>query len=418
MRRELLMRGCSILGPVLLGAAVSISFDDSDQSALVYVLLYGGGSLLLGASLVLWLKPHAQPSTEEEKAKYWVRHPLASLLGTFALAGALGLIGGLFIAPGEESGEDPCFPQTLTRLSGPDMAAQRMPPSRAGAARAKEPIPMRENPRSLAVGSEGVWVTQDNDESVALIDPKQNHSVGAPIRVGEDPFSIALAEDVAWVTREDGWVVAIDRDTRKIVRQYEYGSTEGEVALGAGSVWVNNYDEQGPGVITRIDPCTHEIAHIRLGERARTVRFAFGSVWVSDPKHVLLRFDPATGKVKRIPLPATADPQDIGAGGGFVWAVSFESQELYKVDPRKNRVVGDPIPIGQGAAGIVVAAGAVWLPNSEGNSVTRVDLRTSRSEPEAVEDVGGTPTDIAAGFGRVWVPNYTSEFPTVTPIEP
>ena len=88
-----------------------------------------------------------------------------------------------------------------------------------------------------------------------------------------------------------------------------------------------------------------------------------------------------------------------------------------RVDPKTNEVVGEPIRIGPGAAGAVVAGGALWLPNYEGDSVSRVDLETLLGEPRAAR-VGVSPTDITAGFGRLWVPNNDSEPPSVTAIEP
>ncbi len=342
--------------------------------------------------------------------------PLLVGLAALALVAAAGGAAAVLFA-GEEAGGDSCSP-ALTRPAKQDLAARRIPASSPGAARPQEPIIVRSRPRSVAVGADGVWVAQSTDGSVWLIDPSLEQPVGEPVPVGGKPFSLALAEDVIWVTREDGKLVAIDRKTRKLrPGVITYGAESGEVAIGAGSVWVNNYADQYTGMISRIDPCSGDVEHIEVGERANTVKFAYGSVWVSDSvEQALHRVDPATEKVSDILLPV-GDPQDVGAGGGFIWPVSYGPKRVVRVDPTTNEVVGDPIRIGAGAAGATAAGGALWLPNYEGDSVTRVDLKTLRSEPHAAS-VGISPTDIASGFGRIWVPNNDSEPPSVTAIEP
>jgi len=409
-----------VLGTLLLGAAISLSIDGNEHSALAYLGFYGVGFIALGVSAALWVRidrsKRARPG-DPQRVSLLRRRPLATLGIAAAAALLVGLGGGLILASGNDAGRS-CSKQALTKPSGADLAAQRIAASSPGPPEARTPISMRPSPISLAVGSDGVWVAQVSDGSVSLIDPKLNRPVGDPIPVGGAPFAIALAEEVAWVSREDGTLVAIDRETKEIMREYEYGAGSGEVALGAGSVWVNNYDKQEPGKITRIDPCGDGDGDpISIGERANTVEFAFGSVWVSDSlTKAVYRLEPATEKVTSVPLPSEADPQDIGEGGGYLWVASW-TRDLFQVDPREEEVVGAPIPIGAAPAGIVVAAGAVWLPNNEWNSVTRVDLKTLESEQGAVR-VGAGPTDIAAGFGRIWVANRDDADTSVTPIRP
>lgn len=353
---------------------------------------------------------------EGSGARGLLAHPLGLGGALLAIAVVLAAAALAVISTGEPKAKS--CPSTMTMPSEADFAARRVPLSTQGTARPLEPIVVRSRPRSVAVSSEGVWVAQSTDGSVWLIDPRIDRPVGEPVPVGGKPFSIAVAEDVIWVTREDGKLVAIDRDTRTLRPEvYAYGAESAEVALGAGSVWVNNYADRYTGMISRIDPCSGEVERIEVGERANTVKFAYGSVWVSDSvEQALHRVDPETEEVSDILLPV-GDPQDVGAGGGFIWPVSYGPKRVVRVDPKTNKVVGDPIRIGAGAAGAAVAGGALWLPNYEGDSVTRVDIKTLESEAHAAP-VGVSPTDIASGFGRIWVPNNDSEPPSVTAIEP
>jgi hypothetical protein len=47
--------------------------------------------------------------------------------------------------------------------------------------------------------------------------------------------------------------------------------------------------------------------------------------------------------------------------------------------------------------------------------LTRVDLRKVASQ-QAAATAGKSPTDVVAGFGRLWAPNNDGD--TVTPVQP
>ena len=69
-------------------------------------------------------------------------------------------------------------------------------------------------------------------------------------------------------------------------------------------MWVNNYADRYAGMVSRIDPCSGDVERIAVGQRANTVKFAYGSVWVSDSvEQALHRIDPATNRVTDILLP-------------------------------------------------------------------------------------------------------------------
>lgn len=137
-------------------------------------------------------------------------------------------------------------------------------------------------PLKLAAGPAGVWVDVPNISSVVHIDPQTNAVVGkvspggVPVMDGTavwvvgaasvdriDPTShravattrlAALAADGAaglgsvWVTTATG-LARIDQSTSKVVGQL--GIKKGDVAVGAGSVWVAQY---GTGRLLRLAP--------------------------------------------------------------------------------------------------------------------------------------------------------------------
>jgi hypothetical protein len=346
------------------------------------------------------------------------RWALAGVAVTAAVAVAVA--GGVSIGDeGSEAGDDPsCAVGPLTEPTAADLRATAQPAaSEGGPPRALPDIVTRSRPRSMAVSSQGVWLAQSTDASIWLIDPRLRRPVGQPFPVEGTPYAMAVAAEVIWVTRDDGVLVAVDRTSGEIVRSVRYAPSSGSVALGAGAVWVNNYDGRFAGGVTRIDPCDGGRERVPVGDSANTVLFAFDALWVSDSEQKAVhRIDPETLEVTTVGLDI-ADPQDLGAGDGYIWVVHYGPKRATRIDPEAMRRVGPPIRIGAGGAGAAVGLGALWIPNYEGDSVTRVDLRTLESDPEAVR-VGDSPTDLVLGFGRAWVANNDSEPPTVTPIEP
>ncbi len=314
--------------------------------------------------------------------------------------------------------------------------ASACPPGRVAAdprdARSSQAAPTRKGPRrtgrvavglrpaSLEVGREGVWVAQR--EGVALVDPGTEQQAAPVIAVAQQPagpnapFSLALARDRIWATRRDGFLVAIDRRSRRVAGPpIRYGEQAGDVALAGGAVWVNNYDDRYEGYVTRVDACTGTVSRVRVGRQANTVYAAFGSLWVtSSVDAALFRLDARTGRtVARIG--GLSDPQDMAAADGQLWVTQYGARSVQRIDPSVNRAVGKPLRIGPDPAGITVGAGAVWVPHYGNGTLTRIDLETKHPRTGVVA-AGQSPTDAVVGFGRLWAPNNDGN--TVTVMRP
>lgn len=349
------------------------------------------------------------------------RHPLRQAAGLALAAGAAALaivlVGGESDLP-RRSDASACPPGRVAadpRDVRASMAA-RTPegPRRTG----KVAVGLR--PASLEVGREGVWVAQR--EGVALIDPGTEQQAAPVIAVARQPagpnapFSLALARDRIWATRRDGFLVAIDRRSRRVAGPpIRYGEQAGDVALAGGAVWVNNYDDRYEGHLTRVDPCTGAVSRVRVGRQANTVHAAFGSLWVtSSVDAALFRLDARTGRrVARID--GLSDPQDMAAVDGELWVTQYGARSVQRIDPRVNRVVGEALRIGPDPAGITVGADAVWVPHYGNGTLTRIDLASKRPRTGVVA-AGQSPTDAVVGFGRLWAPNNDGN--TVTVMRP
>lgn len=310
-------------------------------------------------------------------------------------------------------------PRSVTEPDPADDRVGRAEASGRGA-QTLRPVQVGTRPAALAVAREGIWVAER--EGLGLIDPQRNEQT-TPIPVTgrapspkNAPYSIAVSKDRLWVARRDGYLVSIDRGTReRVPGAIRYGDGEGTVATGHGAVWVNNFQGDYDGSVTRIEPCTGRISRIRVGRSANTVLFAFGSLWVTNPvDRTVERIDPLKRR-KIASVRGLTDPQDLVAADGQLWVTQYDKQTVRRINPETNRTVGKPIRVGPDPAALTAGAGAIWVPLYGNGTLTRIDLQSQRSKLQAVRP-GQSPTDAIVAFGRIWAPNNDGH--TVTPVRP
>ncbi len=124
------------------------------------------------------------------------------------------------------------------------------------------------------------WVTSSGAGTVTRIDPTTD-AVTAVIPVKGAPRFLAIGEGAVWVLNQaDGTVSRIDPLTNRVVATVSVGlpETGGDIAAGAGAVWVRRKDV----LLTRIDALTNDVTcqfHPALGSGA--VRVSGEDVWIS-----------------------------------------------------------------------------------------------------------------------------------------
>jgi DNA-binding beta-propeller fold protein YncE len=272
-------------------------------------------------------------------------------------------------------------------------------------------------PAALAVAREGVWVT--TRRGVSLLDPK-TYAVSDTIPVGGPAFGIAVSSARLWVSRRDGHLVSIDRSERQVIgNPLRYGPQGSDVAVGAGSVWVNNYPTDPAsslaGTVTRVNGCSGDRKAIQIGIAADSLRFGFGALWVTDSvQGAVVRLDPATDRVTTA-IGGLEDPANLAMGATGIWVTERNPGRLRLIDVSREELTETSVPVGSEPSGIALDGQAVWVPSSRRNSVTAVPLVSPR-DTKTVKDVGRGPSDVALGFDRVWVANNSSS--TVSVVRP
>lgn len=148
---------------------------------------------------------------------------------------------------------------------------------------------------AASVGS--LWIASSASGILSRIDAETG-AVVAEIRVAAEPSSVAAAGDAVWVTSAAGNVLThVNAHTNEVVATAKVGPRPGRLAVGEGAVWTLN---RGDGSVSRVDPATHKVeATIAIGPAAAEGEIAAGagSVWVSAKGLPLVRIDPASNRV-------------------------------------------------------------------------------------------------------------------------
>lgn len=221
---------------------------------------------------------------------------------------------------------------------------------------------------AIAVNDTGLWVADAGAGHLTGFTPEPQR-----VRVADDDetaggaAALAAEGEVVWVLSwQPRGLIRVEVSavgptvTKRIALEREPavgpGIGDGAVALGAGFVWVANFD----GSLSRIDGETDEVRTVELGKRAATVAFGHGSVWVTLAREdAVTRVDPH-GLEVRARIPVGDNPRALAVGAGSVWVASGVEATVSRIDPRTNEVA-ETIAIGRRPEGIAVGEGLVWV---------------------------------------------------------
>ncbi len=228
----------------------------------------------------------------------------------------------------------------------------------------------------------------------------QNSSLVGEIPLGAAPGRIAVGAGSLWVTNfDDHTIRRIEPRSLKLGQTIQVGAGPSDIAVGRHGVWVANSLD---GTLSRIDPGTDEVVQtIPVGNGPSAVAVGGGSLWVANADgHDIAQVDETTGALtRRIAVPVR--PTDVAFGGGAVWISSESTGAVLRVDPVTSDIA--QINVGTGPASIAAGAGAVWVANFLDGTVSRIDS-ASRAVAATVA-AGDGPSAITISSGSVWVAN-------------
>lgn len=286
--------------------------------------------------------------------------------------------------------------------------------------------------RGIALGEGSVWLASVRDSSVYDVDP-QTLELRNRIPIPEQPHEIAVGAGSVWVTTSTT-LYRIDPVIGEIVEQIELGRCgiepcRTDVVVGDGTVWATHYDsDRLNGRIFRLDPAREGSARpFLLAARPIALTVDHDAVWIlhDDDINTFLveRFDigAETSKLVDLPFesygPLQCLESDVGpastvdlcatitAGRRAVWvAVPGDGVSwLWRLDPDEQRTPNG-VEITCCAMAMVGTADPVetiWIGRSSGDVVQVPEIEGTPSRQAIM--VGAPVTDIAIGYGALWV---------------
>jgi peptide/nickel transport system substrate-binding protein len=267
----------------------------------------------------------------------------------------------------------------------------------------------------------GAQAVDVSPNSVAILDPADGDVV-AQVPVGIRPGNLAVGAGSVWVANlGDENVTQIGARSRRVAATVSPGISVDGLAAGPSGVWVADTTRSRAVVI---DPVSRSPAQtVRVNEdppedaggggqgTPRPVAVTAEAVWIAGGPG-LARLDPDSGRTIATP-PVGNEPNGIAVGAGGVWVSDGIDGTVTRIDPQTNEVV-QTINVGQSASGVAAGAGGVWVPVPLEDRVKRIDPATN-----AIKDtvrVPGGPGAVAIGAGAVWVTSRRDG--TVTRIDP
>jgi ABC-type branched-subunit amino acid transport system substrate-binding protein/streptogramin lyase len=307
----------------------------------------------------------------------------------------------------------------------------------------------------LLTTDEGSALAAPAPNAVIEIDPDANKSV-AEVAVGSNPTALAVGQGAVWALNADDQTISrIDTKTRA-QKAFSIGTTPTDLAVGEGAVWIGNGEvdptsgNPGPVLssVSRVDPDTFGVlgkstlpakAIGHGGIPGDSLVVGEGAIWAINPDLTISRLDPRSGNVvARVPtlvqeIAAGPDgvlwglkpPQeaglvrvsprsnavtatiripsdglnDIAVGAGAVW-VSDEGGVVWRIDPGR-RATRRTIPVAKGVDSLTFASGFLWAVNPIEGTLSKIDPSTN--EVSKTIAIGGTPRDVTADEGSLWV---------------
>jgi streptogramin lyase len=191
------------------------------------------------------------------------------------------------------------------------------------------PIPPAGEEGGIATSIDSVWMVTDKAGTLNRIDPSTN-SVRQKIPLPPGSYNPLFSDGIVWITGvESGVVTAVDADTGKVLESVPVGPKPRFFTAGAGSIWTLN---QGDGTVARVDEKSRKvIATIQVGIPGAGGDIGYGadSVWPTVFDIPLTRIDATTNRVVKQWTGKGGD--SLRFGFGSLWITDYKRGLLSRI---------------------------------------------------------------------------------------
>jgi virginiamycin B lyase len=190
---------------------------------------------------------------------------------------------------------------------------------------------------SVATGAGSVWLLTDPRGVLSRVDPATNR-VTARIPVRPGSFAAGFGFGSVWIsntgeaTGKVGSVQRVDPARNEVVATIPVGPGPRFLAVGEGAVWTLN---QGNGTVSRVDPELDRLAATIQAEvpgSGGDIAVGAGRVWVRATPILLSVVDPASNQVNVCYGPPSGSGA-VRANQEVVWVTAHDIQTAWVLKP-------------------------------------------------------------------------------------
>jgi hypothetical protein len=264
-------------------------------------------------------------------------------------------------------------------------------------------------PTAVATDTRGAWAATANR---TLVHVSPTGSVTESFGVGFAPVDVATQGSTVWAVSR-GYLRRVARLRLGGLTSYSLAARETRagqsgrelhVVADAGGAWVGD----GDNAIYRLDGANARLVAMApdgLGsQHGGELAIGAGSVWVSDASHdgVVTRLDAITGgEIAAITLPLDAVSNGPATfGDSALWTVSRGERTLWRIDADAN-TISQTVRLGIGTTGLAYGDGSIWAVNGNDKTLLRIDPEAARVKK--TWRFTRAPVAVAASARRVWV---------------
>jgi ABC-type transport system substrate-binding protein/DNA-binding SARP family transcriptional activator len=269
---------------------------------------------------------------------------------------------------------------------------------------------------AVAEQPDGVlWAASTGDGTITSIAPSGAVHVAG---IGGRPTNLAWGFGKVWVGEApDRRLLAYDPIRKSQVLEVPLsggfgpmGQPAADIAVGAGSVWV---DEGGSAGVLRINPTSGRGLARVTGVETGAIAYGLKAVWVGGDFFSagrIDRIDPASNRrTASIALPS-AGVISMAVAGSDIWVVTDDGA-LWRVDPSSHGAV--PVSLPGRALGVAARGNTLWASASGPDRVIQIDPATSRVM--GTIPLAGAPTALIASGEATWVATVPQDPNTRSP---
>jgi YVTN family beta-propeller protein len=257
-------------------------------------------------------------------------------------------------------------------------------------------IPIDGHPSAVTVAGGLVWVTDDTNHSVHVVDADSGEVTGRPIEVARNPIAITGSRDAVWIAHASGKITRIDVRSRRASKPIALHGSFTSIALAGERVWVTDVERGLYGIDVRDHD---DVLRRPLKNGAVRVIRAGGDLWVTGREDTVTRFDPTSGASRDVDV--GAGPIGLASDGERIWVADSDDGTATAVDETTGKVVRT-VEVGRGPVAVVVTGGSVCVANQDDATVSRIDPGSGEVDGEPLA-IGTHPRGLATSEGRLWV---------------